>query len=151
MSEPLRSRLLIPSVALPITAAVYLPAAAYEFVSDDIQQIVWSQPFFRWGLLPHYFTTDVWSHLTAFHTNYYRPVFMAWLLLNFKLFGLQTGLWHLSAIAAHLAATLLFYFVARKLLRDSMLAGAAALLFGIHPVHVEAVAWVSGATESIFA
>ena len=76
---------------------------------------------------------------------------MAWLMLNYKLFGVETPLWHLSAIGAHLAATLLFYFLARRLLGDPMLAGAAALLFGVHPVHVEAVAWVSGATESIFA
>jgi protein O-mannosyl-transferase len=138
-------------VALAITAAVYLPAVTYEFVYDDRNQIVLSQPFFAWRLVPHYFTSDVWSHVLGRVSNYYRPIFMTWLMLNGKMFGADPVFWHLGAIALHLAATGLVYCVARKLLRDGMAAGIAALLFGIHPVHVEAVAWVSGATESLFA
>ena len=138
-------------MALAITAAVYLPAVTYEFVYDDRNQIVLSQPFFAWRLVPHYFTSDVWSHVLGRVSNYYRPVFMTWLMLNAKLFGADRMFWHLSAIALHLAATALLYLIARKLLRDDMAAGVAALLFGIHPVHIEAVAWVSGATESLFA
>src|SRR5438067_6971747 len=140
MAEPLRTRLRIPLLALAVTSAVYLPVLAYEFVSDDTQQIVWSQRYFTWRALPHYFTTDVWGHLTVIHTNYYRPIFLVWLMLNYKLLGLETALWHLSAIAAHLGATLMFYFVVRRLVGDRMVAGTAALLFGVHPVHVEAVA-----------
>ena len=67
MAEPLLARLRIPVVALVITAAVYLPA--FEFVCDDTQQIVWSQPYFTWRALPHYITT---------------------LMLNYKLFGVGT-------------------------------------------------------------
>ena len=62
MAEPLLARSRIPVVALVITAAVYLPVAAFEFVCDDTRQIVWSQPYFTWRALPHYFTTELWSH-----------------------------------------------------------------------------------------
>jgi tetratricopeptide (TPR) repeat protein len=45
----------------------------------------------------------------------------------------------------------MFYFLARRILSDSLSASLAAFLFGVHPVHVEAVAWVSGASESLAA
>jgi hypothetical protein len=142
---------LIPVVVLALTAAVYLPVFWLGFVNDDIPQIVNSQPYLAWRHLPHYFTTDVWSYLLPFRTNYYRPLFLVWLVLNAQVCGVDPLLSHLSALLTHLAATLLFFFLARRLLGDSMLGGAAALLFGVHPAHVEAVAWISGVTESLFA
>src|SRR6266542_1146612 len=105
----------------------------------------------QWHSLPGYFKTDIWSPIGFMRTNYYRPVFLTWLMLNYQLFGVNAMLWHASAIVCHLAATLLFYFLARRLVGDPRLAGFAALLFGVHPVHVETVAWVSGATEPLFA
>src|SRR5579872_35755 len=137
----------IPAAVLALTAAVYLPSLTFGFVCDDRQQIVWSQPNFTWRAVPSYFTTDVWSYTSRERTNYYRPIFLLWLMINSKLIGLDTALWHLSAILLHLAATLLFYFLARRLVGDPLPAGVAALVFGAHPVHVEAVAWISGATE----
>ena len=154
MKEPpreSRTRFLIPAIVLIVTAAVYLPALRFGFVYDDTQQIVLSRARFAWDSIPSYFTTDVWSYIYLLKTNYYRPVFLLWLMLNYQLFGLNTVLWHASAIAAHLAATLLVYALALRLTGKRTVAGAAGLLFGVHPVHVEAVAWLSGSTETLFA
>jgi hypothetical protein len=146
-----RSRWLIPLVVLILTAAVFLPALNYGFVCDDSQQIVLNQGRFTWSSIPGDFTTDVWSYIVLFKTNYYRPMFLVWLTLNYQLFGLNTTLWHASAILAHLAATFLLYLLALRLSASRLVAGTAALLFGVHPVHVEAVAWISGSTETLFA
>lgn len=140
----------LPVLVLVATAAAYAPALSYDFVLDDGEQIVQSQPRYTWSAVPSYFTTDIWSYTLFVKTNYYRPGFLLWLLLNSKLFGLNTALWHAAAIGLHLAATFLLFFLARRLTESDAAAGAAALLFGLHPAHVEAVAWVSGATESLF-
>jgi tetratricopeptide (TPR) repeat protein len=145
------TRVRVPVLVVLITAAVYLPTAAYDFVCDDREQILLNPHHFAWRLLPSYFASDVWTHTTGLLSNYYRPIFTTWLMVNDKLFGLHPGLWHLSAVAAHLAATLLLYFLARRVLGSATAGGIAALLFGIHPVHVEGVAWISGVTESLFA
>jgi len=150
-SRETHERLLIPVILLIVTAAVYLPALRDGFVCDDSQQIVLNQARFTWSSIPSYFTTDVWSYIFLFKTNYYRPVFLLWLMLNDQVFGLNTALWHASAILAHLAATLLVYMLALRLTGKRTVAGAAGLLFGVHPVHVEAVAWLSGSTETLFA
>ena len=81
--------------------------------------------------------------------NLYRPLFLTWLLLNRVLFGLNATGWHLATLSMHLLATALVFVIARKLLLDHWAALFAAALFGLHPVHVEAVAWVSGVTEPL--
>jgi protein O-mannosyl-transferase len=141
----------VPAVVLLVTAAVYLPALGFGFVLDDWTQIVLSHARFTWHSIPGYFTTDVWSYILQFKSNYYRPVFMLWLMLNYQLFGLETVPWHASMIVAHMAVTLMVYFLAQRLTGNRMVAGTAGLLFGVHPVHVEAVAWLSGSTETLFA
>lgn len=100
----------LPVLVLVATAAAYAPALSYDFVLDDGEQIVQSQPRYTWSAVPSYFTTDIWSYTLFVKTNYYRPGFLLWLLLNSKLFGLNTALWHAAAIGLHLAATFLFFF-----------------------------------------
>lgn len=146
-----RDRWLVPFFVLLVTAAVFLPALNFGFVCDDSQQIVLNQARFTWHAIPSYFTTDVWSYILLVRSNYYRPIFMIWLMLNYQLFGLNTFLWHAGALLAHLAATFLVYLLALRLTGKRLAAGAAALLFGVHPVHVEAVDWLSGSTETVFA
>jgi protein O-mannosyl-transferase len=86
---------------------------------------------------------------------------MVWMRLNQALFGFKPWGWHLTTVAMHVLATFFVFRLARKLAAIS--AGDApggtadevglitALIFGLHPVHIEAVAWVSGVTESLFA
>src|SRR5215467_5604082 len=117
------ARLWIPVAVLAFTLVLYLPAAGFKFAIDDTAQIVWSQPHLTWHALKSYFTSDVWSYVLLVHSNYYRPIFLIWLMLNSTLFGVDTMYWHLSAILAHLIATLLFYFLARRLTADPAMAG----------------------------
>lgn len=149
--RPARLRLIAPLLVLLLTAAIYLPVLSFGFVSDDAGQIVESQPHYAWSAIPSYFSNDVWNYVSVQKTNYYRPVFLLWLLLNSKLFGLDPALWHVAAVGLHLGVTLLLYLLALRLTGRIGVAAAAALLFGVHPVHLEVAAWLSGVTESIFA
>jgi hypothetical protein len=63
------------------------------------------------------------------------------------LFGLRPWGWHLTNVLAHLTVTLLVYYLASKIIGDRLTAAVAATIFGVHPVHIEAVAWVSGVTD----
>ena len=52
-----------------------------------------------------------------------------------------------AATAEAVAATWLVFRLAQQLTRDRMIAFSAALLFGLHPAHIENVAWISGASD----
>ena len=80
---------------------------------------------------------------TSFHASNWHPV--TWLshMADCQFFGLDAGWHHLLNLCLHLGNTLLLYFLARSLFASSWRAFLIAALFGIHPLHVESVAWVS--------
>ena len=135
---------------LLLTFAAYAPTLRYDFVHDDRAQIMENPAITSWSYLPQYFSKQVWAgYAPGIAGNYYRPVFLIWLRLNHMVFGLQPWGWHLTTVLLHLLATLLVFILGERLLHDSTTAAAAALLFGLHPIHVEGVTWVSGLTEPL--
>lgn len=145
-------RRLAPVLVLAATFCAYAAVSLFEFVYDDEAQIVHDLFIQQWRFVPAYFTSHVWQWVyPLIPGNYYRPLFLLWLLLNFKLFALHPAAWHLATLGLHLVVTWQVYRLAIRLLRTQRAALVAALLFGLHPVHVEAVAWVSGATEPLAA
>ena len=139
-------------IALGVTFLSYAGTLGYEFVYDDRGQIV-GNPYLRsWHYFPHYFASHVWGHIDpSMYGNYYRPMFLVWLLINHSLFGLKPALWHLTTVLAHAGATFMVFALARRLLKSPTAAAVAALVFGLHPTHVESVAWVSGVTDPLLA
>lgn len=140
------------ALVLAATFVVYSGSLGFQFVWDDETQIA-ANPMIREArYLPAYFQYHVWSYMAPVDLgNYYRPLFLVWLLLNYKLFGANTMGWHLTTVLAHLGATAMVYLVARRLTRNQNVGLLAALIFGLHPVHIEAVSWVSGVTEPLLA
>jgi Flp pilus assembly protein TadD len=139
-------------LALLLTTIAYARSLQYPFVYDDTWQIVSNGMVHSWSFLPEYFIRDVLPHGSDYDLgNYYRPVFQVWLLLNYKVGGLHPMWWHLTTLFAHLLVTSLVFVLARVFTRDEFLAGAAAILFGLHPIHIEAVTWISGVTEPLLA
>ena len=150
MTNRLRTITLCVILLAPLLA--YVSTIRYQFVFDDPDQIVNNAAVHSWSNVPHYFTSDVSPHPSSDEAgNFYRPVFLLWLLVNYKIGGLNLIWWHSISIATHLLATFLVYLLAFRMTRDDLLAGGSALLFGLHPVHVEGVAWISGVTEPLLA
>ncbi len=141
-----------PSVSLPllsvVTFVLYSGSLSFEFVWDDWPQIVNSPIIRTWSNLPRAFTSDLWYHV-ARHQVYYRPLFVAWSMLNYSLFGLRPWGWHLGAVVLHVAAVLSVFWLARKLGLEYWTAALAALIFALHPIHIEPVTWVSAASDTM--
>jgi len=97
---------------------------------------------------PALFHGNVWAWKRTYApTPYYRPLFLVSLLVQHKLFGQTAMGWHFTSVALHVLVTLLAYFLARRLTDDWLIAFLAAAIFGLHPVHIEAVDWVSAVNE----
>ena len=138
------------TAVLTLTFLAYCASLGYYFVDDDRPQIVTNTTLRAWHFVPRYFTGHVWATIAPRSVgNYYRPLFLLWLRLNYAIFRLQPWGWHLTTVLAHLGVTLLVYFLAARILDDRPTAVVTAGIFGLHPVHIEAVAWVSGVTEPV--
>ncbi|HKT12006.1 MAG TPA: tetratricopeptide repeat protein [Terriglobia bacterium] len=140
------------SLILLATFLVYSNTLGFRFVYDDRGQILANVQVHAWRYAPHYFLERVWNFAyPGILGNYYRPIFLLFLLLNYKIFGPFPAGWHLVSVAAHMGVTYLVYVLARRLNSDGPTALIAALIFGLHPVHIESVAWISGATDPLLA
>src|SRR5229473_159197 len=153
-SELLAKYLRRPGVLLPLlglaTFVVYSGSLSFEFVWDDWPQIVNSPIIRTWSNLPRAFGSDLWYHV-ARNQVYYRPLFVAWSMLNYTLFGLRPWGWHLGAVLLHVGAVAAVFWLERRLGLEYWTAALAALIFALHPVHIEPVAWISAASDTLVA
>jgi protein O-mannosyl-transferase len=128
----------------------YARTLDFSFVYDDRAWIVRNPALHSWRFLSEYFATNVWAGVYGTSLgNYYRPVFMLWMRLQVALFGTNPHGYHLGVVLLHLFVTLLVYHLALRIARDRAVAVCAALVFGLHPVHIESVAWIAGATDPL--
>lgn len=134
---------------LIVTSLVYAQTLIFPFLQfDDTPFIVRNPMVHQWSSVPSFFVPTIApdpapdKHLKI--ANFYRPAVGLWQLLNYKLFGLHPAGWRAAALALYGLGVWLFWRVAYKLTQDDFIAIAAALLFALHPLHVEGIAWLSG-------
>src|SRR5262249_4997349 len=101
-----------------------------------------------WPGLQRIFSSDIWA-LTSYaaRSNYYRPMFF---LENwFTAHAISASPWafHLMNVLLHAAVVALVWSVALNLAADRRIALVAATLFAVHPVHTEAVAWITDTVD----
>ena len=137
-------------LVLTASFVLFAPTLSYQFVYDDIYQIAQNEHVHSWRFLPVYFTQGIWSQVANSDSNLYRPLFLVWLRLNMVVFGDQPSGWHLTTVLMHVLVVALAYLLARFVLKNSVAALVAAAVFAVHPIHTEAVAWVSGVAEPLF-
>ncbi len=128
----------------------YADSLSNGFVWDDNSQIVMNPDLRAGTSWSRLFSSDVWGYThrdQPAHTNYYRPMQMASYRLTAELFGLQPQYLHLLSVAFALAAVLAAFMVYLALTRRLAIAFAAAALFAVHPVHSEAIDWISALPE----
>ena len=80
----------------------------------------------------------------------YRPLRNVSYAIDFAIWGERPFGFHLTSILIHLANTLLVFLLIRRLTRQVLVATLAGLIFAIHPVQVDAVAYISGRRDVLF-
>jgi len=131
-----------------IAVANYAASLRGGFVYDDIPQILENPFVLNHHLAWQAFTGSVWAFQGAsFPANFYRPLHIFSHSLLYRLGGPNPGLFHLLNVLLYAATVILVYQVGRRLLRHEVAAVVSALLWCTHPLHVEAVAWISALPE----
>ena len=142
-----RRALVLTLLVVVASAAAFLPTLSAGFVNWDDDVNFTTNPGFRGlgpGQLRWMFTTTLMGHWIP----------LTWLTLgaNYALGGLDPWGYHLVNVLVHAAAAGVFFLVARRLLAAAMGGGGtgvdlgatlAALVFGVHPLRVESVAWIT--------
>jgi 4-amino-4-deoxy-L-arabinose transferase-like glycosyltransferase len=126
----------------------YAGALANQFVYDDEHQIMENPFVLNPRLWPRMFLGSVWSFRGAgVQTNFYRPLQFAVYWLVYRLAGPNPAVFHLFQILLYVATVWLVYRLGLELIQNEVAALVGALLWALHPLHVEAVAWIASMPE----
>ncbi|MCW5961481.1 MAG: tetratricopeptide repeat protein [Pyrinomonadaceae bacterium] len=150
----MRNKILAISALIVVNFILFSNSLTGEFVYDDTRQIVRNPLIQDPSLYGKALVSDVWAFKgdgTYTASNYWRPTFTAYHILNFRLFGLDPFGWHFLNLALHAVVCLLIFLLLLKWEASPGAAFSIALLFAVHPVHVESVAWISGSPDILFA
>lgn len=141
-------RAAIPVLLAVAAAAVFAPVLHNEFVNWDDDAAVTENSAFRqagWPALRWMFTT--------FYLGHYQPLSWLSFTLDYYIWGLNPAGYHLTSMILHAVNAALFYLLCVRLLRLAkpewdertleIGAALAALLFALHPLRVESVAWAT--------
>lgn len=122
-----------------VTAIVFLPALGNGFVRYDDQGYVTENRVVLDGLSAE---AVRWSFTTLSMSNWHPLTWLSY-LVDSSLFGIEPMGFHATNVILHALCAALVVLVASSLTGDVLIGAAVALLFALHPLRVESVAWIS--------
>jgi tetratricopeptide (TPR) repeat protein len=133
------ARYAVPALLAACVIAAFLPVFGGTFLTWDDPGYVYQNPMVSGGLSARFVG---WA-FTSFQESNWHP--LTWLshALDVTLFGLNAPAHHAVNLLLHLLSTLVLYRVFLRMTGDRWKSAFVALVFGIHPLHVESVAWIS--------
>lgn len=126
-------------ILIALVAAFFLPVAGHQF-------LLWDDPIYvtRNAEIADGVTWNglVWA-FTEFHAANWHPLTWVSHMIDVELWGMWAGGHHLSSVFWHALNVALLFALLFRTTGALWRSAVVALLFGIHPLHVESVAWVA--------
>lgn len=127
--------------ALPLLLALlaYHGVTRCGFIGLDDDLYVYQNPMVMQGL--------TWSGFrwawTAIHASTWQPLIWLSYMADVSMWGVDAGALHRTNLILHLVTIVLFYHALLKITHSIKTSLIATLLFAVHPIHVESVAWIA--------
>lgn len=124
---------------LAVTMAVYSQAAGFGFVNYDDPDHLSANPHVMHGFS---MANIAWAFTSAHASNWIPLTWLSY-MLDTQIFGLRSGPLHLVNVALHAISTLLLFGFLHRATGARWRSALVALVFALHPLHVESVAWLA--------
>lgn len=131
--------------AIVLTVIAFIPTFSNDFVNwDDDFNLANNNntALLNWDNVVNIFSQNVIGN--------YNPLPILTFAIERKFFGLDPTVYHVNNLLLHLFCVFMVYRIFRSLNLTSLASGVGALLFGIHPMRVESVAWVTERKDVLF-
>jgi tetratricopeptide (TPR) repeat protein len=136
-----------------IASVVYASSLQNQFIYDDRYLVVDNLFIRNVSDLPMLFKTGVYhfDYTTEGEGSFYRPVVSISYMIDYFLWGLEPFGYHLTNIILHAITALFVYLLIHSIFKNIMLSITTSVLFLVHPIHTEAVAYISGRADMLAA
>ncbi|MBN3038163.1 MAG: tetratricopeptide repeat protein [Candidatus Omnitrophica bacterium] len=146
-----KTRLLIYIFAIVALGGIsYANVLGGEFIWDDIHLVSENSYIKHLSGVGDIFTKPVRGG-GAKTFGFYRPLQILSYMLEYRLWGLSPQGYHIVNIALHILVALSIFWLLNILFKDYLLSFLAGALFVVHPVHTEAVSYISGRADPLAA
>ena len=144
-SAPSKSRLYL-LLACILTFVVFLPTLFNGFINFDDPQYISENP-----IVQSFNSFNLKQIFTSPFVGNYQPITMLTYMVDHALLGLNPKIYHFTNLIFHLLNVIVLYFIFLRVNFNTTTSLIAALLFGIHPLHVESVAWIAARKDVVYA
>jgi hypothetical protein len=127
------------AILLLALGIVFVRVAGFDFLLYDDDKYLTSNAIMQQGLS---FDSFGWA-LTSFHEGTYQPVTWLSYLIDISIFGMNPGPLHSVNLLLHLLVSLMVWRVLERSTGRRGPAFVVALLFALHPLQVQSVAWIA--------
>lgn len=131
---------MVPGIILfVVTLLVFLQTVSHQFINFDDPGYVTSNSVVKGGLSA---ANVAWAFTSTSMSNWHP---LTWLshMADVQFFGLDPRWHHLTSVLMHAGAVFVLFLLLDGMTGALWPSFCAALLFAIHPLHVESVAWVA--------
>jgi protein O-mannosyl-transferase len=128
-----------------VTGIAYSNSLTNDFVNWDDDLYVYTNQDIR-----HLDGATIHEFFTGYFVKMYAPVTMISYALDYKVGQLDASIYHCTNLILHLLNAALVFYLVFLLTEQSTIAVISALFFGIHPLHVESVAWISERKDLLY-
>jgi len=131
---------------------LYFQAFFFDFSYLDDNVLILDNQFFLNNLANIFqsFRVDVF-HLFNNSAYYYRPLLTISFLFDYQIGGASPFIYHFTNVALHILTACLLFIFLKKLDYKKDLAFLFSIIFLVHPVLTQAVAWIPGRNDSLLA
>ena len=137
--KPIHRDLIISFFLILVTAVVFWQVSSFDFVRYDDDKYVTENRHVQAGL-----TTGgvAWAFISVYANNWHP---LTWLshMLDYQLFAANPAGHHITNLFFHIINTLLLFFILKRMTGFPWRSAVVAVLFAVHPLHIESVAWVA--------
>ena len=138
--------IILAGLVLIITFAAFSPCLKNGFINWDDDVYVIDNP-----LIKDLSFQGIAKIFTTIHSGLYKPLVFLSFSIEYHFFKLDPHIYHLTNIVFHLINSLLVFWLILILSDKPIIAFLVSFLFGIHPLHVESVAWIAERKDTLYA
>lgn len=123
----------------------FFPSLKNGFTNWDDDRLVLDNPHIK-----SLSFANIIKIFSSFHLGHYNPFVILSFAIEYHFFKLEPLIYHITNLFLHICNSILVFIFIYLISKSNFISSIASILFGIHPLHVESVAWITERKDVLY-